>query len=61
MLRTVGVCVQMVVFVALGADVGMAAAAEETPVADAAESRDAAVIETLLKTGLMSMRRRLME
>ena len=38
MLRTVGVCVQMVVFVALGADVGMAAAAEETPVADAAES-----------------------
>ena len=51
MLRTVGVCVQMVVFVALGADVGMAAAAEETPVADAAESRDAAVIETLLKTG----------
>ena len=51
MLRTVGVCVQVVMLVALGAHGGIAAAAEEAPVADAAESRDAAVIETLLKTG----------
>ena len=51
MLRTVGVYVQVVMLVVLGAHGGIAAAAEEAPVADAAESRDAAVIETLLKTG----------
>ena len=39
MLRTVGVCVQVVMLVVLGAHGGIAAAAEEAPVADAAESR----------------------
>ncbi len=52
MLRTVGVCVQVIVFVALATRVGTAAAAGEALVADAAENREAAVIETLLKTGV---------